>query len=139
MLATDMQRWTGWKAFVGWSLAGGLVAFAWITGFSIGVFVLPFAVAAVLVTAMRASGWPEAIGVVAGAGVVSLVIAFLSRGHKPCPESGVLTVPPGETSVECGGSDPIPWLIGGIALVSVSVVAHALVRARRSPDPGTPS
>ena len=132
-------RWRGWKAFVAWSLAGGLVVFSVITGLSIGVFVLPFAVAAVLVTATRASGWPEAIGVVAGAGVVSLVIAFRSRDYKPCPESGVLTVPPGETSIECGGFDPMPWLIGGIALVSVSVAAHVFVRARRSPDIANPS
>jgi hypothetical protein len=134
-----MQRWTGWKAFVAWSLAGGLLVFALLTGFSIGLFVLPFALVAVFLVAMSASWWPEVIGVVAGAGAVSLVIAFLSRDYKPCPESGVLTLSPGETSVECGGSDPMPWLIGGIALVSASIVAHALVRARRPPDIANPS
>ena len=129
-----MRRWKGWKAFVAWSLAGGLLVFSALAGFSIGLLVLPFAVAAVLVTAKLASGWPEATGVVAGAGVVSLLIALLSRDYKPCPENGALSLPRGETSIECGGFDPMPWLIGGIALVSISVVAHVVVRARRSPD-----
>jgi hypothetical protein len=134
-----MRRWKDWKAFVAWSLAGGLLVFSVLTGFSIGLFVLPFALAAVLVTAKRASAWPEALGVVAGAGVVSLVIAFLNRDYEPCPESGVETLSPGETSIECGGFDPMPWLIGGITLVSVSLVAHVVVRARRSPGIANPS
>lgn len=135
----EMRRWRGWKAFVAWSLAGGLLVFSVLTGFSIGLLVLPFALAAVLVTAKRASAWPEAIGVVAGAGVVSLVVAFLSRDYEPCPESGVRTLSPGEMSIECGGFDPMPWLIGGIALVGVSLAAHVFVRARRSPGIANPS
>jgi hypothetical protein len=136
-----MRRWNGWKAFVAWSLAGGLLVFSVLAGLSIGLFVLPFAVAAVFLVAYHASGWPEAIGVVAGAGAVCLLIAFLSRDHQPCPESGVL---PGFNSEgafvsECGGFDPMPWLIAGIALVGVSVFAHVLVRARRSPDIANPS
>lgn len=135
-----MRRWTDWLAFVAWSVAGGLVVFSFLTGLSIGVFVLPFAVAAVFFAASRSSGWPEALGVFAGAGVLFLVIALLSD-YTPCPESGVL---PGVNSegdyvFECGGFDPMPWLIGGIALVSVSVFAYVVVRARRSSDIANPS
>jgi hypothetical protein len=135
-----MRRWTGWQAFVVWSVTGALLVFSFLGALSIGFFVFPFALLALFVSTKRASVWPEATGVVAGAGAVSLVIAFLNRDYNPCPESGVLTIPPGETgSIECGGFDPTPWLIVGITLVSVSVLAHVFIRARRSPDIANPS
>jgi hypothetical protein len=123
-----MRRWTGWTAFVAWSAVGALLVFSFLSGFSIGLFILPFALIAILLVATHASGWPEAIGVIAGAGAVSLLIAFLNRDYSPCPESGVLTVPAGETSAECGGFDPMPWLVGGIILIGFSITAHAFVR-----------
>ncbi len=38
-----MPRSAGWKAFVAWALAGALLVFALLSGFSIGLFVLPLA------------------------------------------------------------------------------------------------
>jgi hypothetical protein len=130
----EVPRWRRWRGFVAWALAGGLLFFSSLTGFSIGLFVLPFALLGVLLVARYSSRWPEAIGVAAGIGAVCLLVALGNRDYDPCPASDVLTVPPGETSAECGGLDPTPWLVGGIVLLSVSVAAHAFVRRwRRQP------
>jgi hypothetical protein len=123
-----MRRWTGWTAFAAWSAASALLVFSIVAGFGIGLFVFPVAVIAIFVVAFRSSGWPEVVGVIAGAGAVLLFIAFLNRDYDPCPESGFLDVPPGETSAECGGLDPMPWLISGAVLVAVAFVAHAIFR-----------
>jgi len=134
-----MWRWKGWPGFALWAVAGGLLFLSLLTGLSIGLFILPLAVVAIVVAALRARGWREAVGGVAGIGAVCLVIAFQSRDYNPCPESGVLTVPPGDTSIECGGVDATPWLIVGIALVSVSVLAYVFIRARASRAIADPS
>lgn len=121
----------GWPWFLAWALAGGLLFFAVLSGFSIGLLVLPFALATVWLVERSGRSWPELLGAVAGVGLVLLVVAFLNRGSTPCPESGELTVQPGQTSAACGGSDPIPWLVAGSVLLAVGAAAYALARARR--------
>ena len=118
-----------WRWFAAWAAAGGLLVFSILAGLSIGIFVLPFALVAVWLV-QRFAGWgPEVVGGIAGAGVVALVVAFLSRDYRPCPD-GPLTVPPGATSVECGGFSPTPWWIAGLALVVGAILAYALLRPR---------
>ena len=124
-----MRRRRGWSAFAIWGVAGALVALTLLSLLSIGIFILPLAVIALAVAGWRASGWPEGVGLVAGVGATCLVIAFLSRDYEPC-DDGPLTVSPGETSAECGGTDPVPWLVVGIALVGASVGAHLLLQRR---------
>lgn len=127
-----MDQAVGWRWFAAWGLAGGLVFFALLTGLSIGIFVVPFAALAVWFVARTAGGWPELLGVAVGAGAVCLVVFVRNRDHNPCPE-GEITVPPGQTSYSCGGFDPLPWLIAGLALTVIGPAAYAL--ARRLPPP----
>lgn len=120
----------GWPWFAAWALAGALVVFSLLSATSIGLFVLPFALAAVLLVALRARR-PEMIGLVSGAGLVALLVAFLSRDYRPCPE-GPITLRPGEPSFACGGFDPTPWLVAGLVVALGGAAAYAPARRRRS-------
>jgi hypothetical protein len=68
----------GWEWFAAWTLAGGLMTFSFLTGFSIGLFVLPLAAATVLWVATRAPGALDAIGFVEGIGMTLLLVALLN-------------------------------------------------------------
>ncbi|HSK14654.1 MAG TPA: hypothetical protein VK915_00655 [Gaiellaceae bacterium] len=124
----------GWPWFLAWAFAGGSLFFAVLSGFSIGLLVLPFALAAVWLVGRACRPWPELLGGASGAGLVLLAVAFLNRDATPCPESGELTVQPGQTSITCGGSDPVPWLVAGGVLLAAGAAAYALARTR-SPGP----
>lgn len=118
---------TGWWRFAAWVFAGALTMFAWLTGFSIGLFVLPFAVLAIWLVARKSRIWPEILGMVGGAGVIGIVIAAINHegpGCRTTEEAGGITV-------TCGGSlDPKPWLVGGLVLLAVAPALYALARRR---------
>lgn len=123
-----MPAGQGWRWFGAWALAGAFVVFAVLAGFSIGLFLLPLAIVLVVLIAGRARPWPEALGTLAGAGVVVLLLgAGHARDYEPCPE-GTVVLPPGETEWSCGGVAPLPWLISGTVLVAVALAAYALAR-----------
>lgn len=64
--------------FLLWAVAGFLTVFGFVAMFSIG---LPFMLAALVMLvwlSKRGPVWPEQLGLVAGAGVVCLVIALIS-------------------------------------------------------------
>ncbi|MGH3023512.1 MAG: hypothetical protein ACRDNI_07650 [Gaiellaceae bacterium] len=123
----------GWRWFAAWICAGGLLFFAFLTGFSIGLFLFPFAVVGCVLLARATGLGPPMLGVVSGTGLVCLGIALANRSYDPCPPQGQLTIPPGETSATCGGLDPLPWLVAGVLLLAVGVAGHALAdRSRRS-------
>jgi hypothetical protein len=65
--AGEGATWFGW-----WTVAGALFTFSFLTGFSIGLFILPLAAASVIWAARSAPG-AEAIGFLAGAGLVLLI------------------------------------------------------------------
>jgi hypothetical protein len=82
----------------------------------------------------------EAFGVLAGVGAALLLVAFENRNSIACPASGRIELPAGAerlpgASIECGGMDPTPWFVGGVAAVGLAVVCYALLRRRESPDP----
>jgi hypothetical protein len=66
----------GWWWFVAWAAAGALFTFSFITGFSIGLFALPFAAMALFWLAAR-SGGRETVGLIEGAGWTFLLIACI--------------------------------------------------------------
>jgi hypothetical protein len=83
--------------------------------------------------------WPEgAVGTLAGAGTVCLLIGLLNLGGgRPCPASpatslsDILAAPDSQAS-SCGGVAPLPLLAAG----SLSLVAGALLywaSARHAP------
>jgi hypothetical protein len=63
--------------FAAWLLAGLLTSFSLVTGLSIGLFVFPFAAAALIWVATRSPHLPEASGFMAGiAATVLLMVAL---------------------------------------------------------------
>jgi hypothetical protein len=122
-----MRRWSGWSAFAAWSLAGTLFVLSVLGAASIGLFILPLALIALFLAVRFCSRWPEALGLLAGAGAVALLVAYRSRDYNPCPDSGIIT-----GNGECGGFSPTPWLVLGVVLLAASLVAYmGAVRWRR--------
>jgi hypothetical protein len=68
----------GWWWFLAWCLAGLLMTFSFVTGFSIGLFLLPFAAAALIWVALHSPHLREASGFVAGIGATALLVAALT-------------------------------------------------------------
>jgi hypothetical protein len=125
-----MAARAGWGWFAAWAGAGALFAFSIVAAASIGLFVLPLALLSLWAILRHARSWPTAFGVVTGAGLVCLLVWALNRDYRPCPESGELTVPPGATSVECGGFDALPFLVAGIVLTLAGPALFAAVHGR---------
>jgi hypothetical protein len=105
---------TDWRWFAAWTAAGAALAFSFVTGFSIGLLVLPVAAALLLWVARHAPHRADALGFVEGIAVLLLLIAFLNRGGS--------------------GVDPTPWLVAGLSLGASAVCVYVLLRRRR---PGT--
>ena len=68
----------GWRWFWAWACFGGLFVFALLTGFSIGLFLLPLVAFVGVVVARRASGWREALGAFLGAALAVEALAALN-------------------------------------------------------------
>lgn len=93
----------------------------------LAVISLPFLwLAALLVLGLLAffgGGRPALVGVAAGAGLVCLTVAFINRNseQQPCA--------PGP---DCGGLDPLPWLVAGLCLALLGLAGYSLLRYRNS-------
>lgn len=132
----DRSGGRGWRWFGAWGAAGLLLTFSYLTGFSIGGLVFPFAVAALFFAAARSPHFAESVGFLGGIGGVALLVAFLNRDYKPCGEHGQLSIPPGAppgTSVSCGGVDAEPWLNFGAVTSAIAIAAYAVLRWRLPP------
>ena len=121
-----MKGASGWRGFAAWAVTGGLLALSLLSW--VGLFLFPVTLVAGWLAARSARSALELLGVPAGVGLLCLGIAFGARDYSPCPPGGSLRVPPGETSVSCGGFDPLPWLVAGLALVLVGALAYGVGR-----------
>jgi hypothetical protein len=105
-VAGAQGRW-----FLAWAAAGAALTFSFLTGLSIGLFVLPFAGLLLWWVARRTRHLLDATGFVAGIGVVLVLVAFLNRSGS--------------------GLDPMPWLVAGVCLAGSALLAYALLRRSR--------
>jgi len=121
-----MKSAGGWRGFAAWAVGGGLLTFLLLSW--VGLFLLPAALVACWLAGRITRSGVELLGVLPGAGLVCLGIAFGARDYSPCPPGGSLRIPPGETSVSCGGFDPLPWLVAGLAPVVAGALAYGLGR-----------
>jgi hypothetical protein len=120
--------------FLAWAAVGAGTCLAFLTAFTIGIFVMPLVIAATI-TLLRWRGGRTvtAVGVISGLGLVPLYVAYLNRGG------------PGDVcSTSTGGQicitewSPWPWFTAGVALIALGVAAFALLRSRLSPRPSGP-
>ncbi len=93
----------GWDGFAAWAAAGAAFTFSLLTGLSIGLFLLPIAVLAIVWALRRAPDFRSMLGFLGGAGLILLVIAGLQDAASS-------------------------WLIPGVALCGMAVTSFAAVR-----------
>lgn len=98
----------------------------------IGLVTVPAGVVLALWLARRSEG-RQALGLVEGAGMVSVVVGVIHLDYHPCP-SGPIVLGPDQTSFSCGGFDGLPWLIAGF--ISTGVAAFLYWRGARPVPPG---
>lgn len=122
----------GWQPLGEWSLGFGLLALAAIGVMSIGIFILPVAIGALIIARKRNRLSPEGpTGGLVGVGSVCLFIAYLHRSDSPCPaRGGTIWVERGDFG-SCGGLDPMPWLKVGVTLTVLGLLAYAVLRRTR--------
>jgi hypothetical protein len=102
-----------WHWFLAWCATGAVFSFSYVTGLSIGLLVLPFAVVLLLLAAWFAPGPGEAVlGFVAGIGLVLLLIGFIQRDGE--------------------WVNPAPYLLGGILACMLAVGGYTILREERS-------
>jgi preprotein translocase subunit SecG len=92
----------GWDGFAVWAAAGAAFTFSLLTGLSIGLFLLPIVVLAIVWAIRRAPDFRAMLGFLGGAGLI-LLIAWLHEAASS-------------------------WLIPGVALGGVAVTSLAAVR-----------
>ena len=109
--------------FVLWTAVGAAATFA---SLSLLVLVAPLIVVTVLVLVARGAVSRAAFGLLAGAGLVSFFVAYVQRKGP-----GVVSW---HTATAAGADeylDPKPWLVAGVILVTVGILAF--IWRRRSP------
>ncbi|MBO0823037.1 MAG: hypothetical protein J2P27_04145 [Actinobacteria bacterium] len=110
-----------------WAVAGAAGALGVLTVLSIGVFVLPAALALGAVLAWRAPRQLAGPGIVTGLGLPLLYVGYLNRSG---PGTICTAVPGGQNCIQ--ETSPWPWVGVGLVLVLAGVVL-ALAASRRRP------
>ena len=119
-----------WAWFACWLLVGAGYAFALLSLLTIGLLVLVVAVAGTVLLLIRPSARRGVPGLIAGAGLPALYVAFLNRSGpgEVCTSTG--------TGQACTDQwSPWGWLVGGLVLLLLGFATFIWVTARRRRDP----
>ncbi len=129
----ERAKGEGWGGFAAWTFVGALLGFSLLGAASIGLLVFPVALVWLVVVVRTVRVWPEVAGVLAGAAALSLLVGFANLHSRPCPARGSGGVRyrggAGSTS-SCGGLDPWPWLLVGVALGCTGAMVYGIARMR---------
>jgi signal transduction histidine kinase len=107
-----------WAWFAVWLGVGGALAFSIVDGLAFGLLVLPFAVAAVVLLIARHHFDRSAWGLLCGAGILSLYVAYVQRRGPGTVSWHTATASGTDTYM-----DPRPWLVAGLLLIFFGVAA----------------
>ena len=107
-----------WAWFAVWLAVGGALAFSIVDGLAFGLLVLPFAIVAVMLLIVRHHFDRSAWGLLCGAGLLSLYVAYVQRKGPGTVSWHTATASGADTYM-----DPRPWLIVGLLLIVVGVAA----------------
>ncbi|MFD8811662.1 hypothetical protein ACFV23_09290 [Streptomyces sp. NPDC059627] len=114
-----------WLLFTGWLLTGACYLLALLTALSVGIFVLPVAVAGTVALATRRDTRRGLPGLLSGASLPLFLLAYLNR-HGPgtyCTTSA--------TSSSCTDGLLDPWLLLAAGLLVLVAGPVLFLRARR--------
>jgi hypothetical protein len=110
----DARRW---GFFLAWFIVGGLYALSILGAMTIGIFVLPVALAATAFLATRRHARDGLPGLISGLGLPLFYVAFLNRDG---PGTICTTTPTSQSCID--EWSPWPWLALGAALVLVGIL-----------------
>jgi uncharacterized membrane protein len=105
---------SNWAGFALWALVGALAALTVVGIASIGLFVMPFAVATGWLAARLAPHERNKLGVLSGIGVIALLVVWLNLNDDP------------------GSFEIVPWLATGAVLLVLGIAAFAVTRRHSS-------
>jgi hypothetical protein len=126
-----MKDRMGWRALFEWAGAFAIATLALLGMASIGMLIVPIAMAAAVVAARRNRMWPESFfGGLVGVAAMILIVGLSNLGSTPCPDGpSVSVLMPGQTQImRCGGSDPTAWLAVGGTLAAAGLAGYAILR-----------
>jgi len=106
----------GW--FAVWLAVGVALAFSAVAVLSFGLFVFPFAAAAVVLLIVRHHVDRSAWGLLCGIGLLSLYVAYVQRKRPGTVSWHTATAGGTDTYM-----DPRPWLVAGLLLIVIGVAA----------------
>ncbi|MFJ3639600.1 hypothetical protein ACIPRD_07600 [Streptomyces sp. NPDC090108] len=125
--------------FFAWFTVGALASLGVLSLLSVGLYLLPAALAAAALLALRPRSHAGLPGLVSGLGIPLLYVAFLNRGG---PGTVCTTSAAGQSCVD--EYDPWVWLAAGVVLLLAGIVTGVLttraeaVRGRPLLRPGQP-
>lgn len=118
-----------WWSFFAWPVVGAALAVSVLGAMTIGLFVLPFATAGLIALLRWGGNRRSSLGLISGAGLPFLYIAFLNRGGP-----GMVCGAYKNGGQSCTDEySPWPWLIIGLILVFTGVVLFARIRGTFQP------
>lgn len=126
-------RVAGWGGFAAWAAIGALLTLSLLGAASIGLFVFPLTLLGLWLVGTTVHPWPEMAGVLEGVAAMSLFVGIANLGATPCPATGSGTVRRGggvPSGSSCGGFEPLPWLLVGLALAVIGLVTYLAARER---------
>jgi signal transduction histidine kinase len=107
-----------WAWFAVWLVVGGALAFSVVDGLAFGLLVLPFAIVAVMLLIARHHFNRSAWGLLCGAGLLLLYVAYVQRKGPGTVSWHTATASGADTYM-----DPRPWLVAGLLLIVVGIIA----------------
>jgi hypothetical protein len=111
-----------------WALGGAASSFTILGAMSIGIFILPIAIAIIVFAASRRPRWPEILGLLPGVAAPILWIGVVQ--WRRCATAGIhMQVSNGGMIIRghsCPSSfDPQAWLLTGMAIALIGAAAYA--------------
>lgn len=114
----------GWPQFLRWALVGTGVSLGVMGAMTIGLFVLPVALAAGGLLLWRDGVTSNVAGALSGAGVIPLYISWLNRDGP-----GFICTSLGDSGESCVQQwSPWPWLVAGLVFMAAGVLLFSRLR-----------
>ena len=114
-----------------WTCVGVALAFSVLSAFAI--FLFPLACVGLYVIVRSWGVDRDTAWLATGAGAVVLAIGLVHLGATQCSDPATLSISPNGPPVsECSSFDPLPWIVAGGILMTVSVVGYAVGGRHRS-------
>jgi hypothetical protein len=127
-------RKPSWASFFAWPIIGAALSLSVLGAMTIGIFVLPFAIAGLLALRKWGGDQRSSVGLISGAGLPVLYVAYLNR-QGPGMICGTYKSGGGHCMEEYS---PFPFLLVGTVLVVFGVLLHIRLRNKTPHMSGGP-